>query len=106
MRYFFLFSSFIHVTNHPDNVCPLTHSSSIPLSYYHTHHLASLLLLLSLTLKEHFIGFGLDSTEQGNPAFKFAKAFAKVRELGFHVVAHAGKSSKGQGERDEMDEMK
>ncbi|MFT3849320.1 MAG: adenosine deaminase [Propionivibrio sp.] len=35
-------------------------------------------------------GIGLDSSELGNPPAKFAAVFAKARELGFHVVAHAG----------------
>ncbi|MES2943977.1 MAG: adenosine deaminase [Pseudomonadota bacterium] len=36
------------------------------------------------------IGVGLDSGEVGNPPEKFAKVFERCRELGFHVVAHAG----------------
>ncbi|NTV10858.1 MAG: adenosine deaminase, partial [Zoogloea sp.] len=35
-------------------------------------------------------GFGLDSSELGHPPSKFAKVFAKCRELGKPVVAHAG----------------
>lgn len=35
-------------------------------------------------------GFGLDSGERGNPPEKFARVFARVRELGLPVVAHAG----------------
>jgi len=37
-----------------------------------------------------WIGVGLDSGEVGNPPEKFAGVFARARELGFHVVAHAG----------------
>lgn len=33
---------------------------------------------------------GLDSSELGHPPEKFERVFAKVRELGFKVVAHAG----------------
>jgi adenosine deaminase len=40
--------------------------------------------------REHFIGVGLDSSELGHPPEKFARAFARARELGLHVVAHAG----------------
>jgi hypothetical protein len=36
------------------------------------------------------IGVGLDSGERGNPPEKFARVFARCRELGLHVVAHAG----------------
>ena len=37
-----------------------------------------------------FIGFGLDSGQQGNPPSKFARVFKRVKEAGLHVVAHAG----------------
>ena len=35
-------------------------------------------------------GVGLDSSELGHPPAKFAQVFAKARELGLHVTAHAG----------------
>ncbi|MGH6785641.1 MAG: adenosine deaminase [Novosphingobium sp.] len=35
-------------------------------------------------------GVGLDSSEVGHPPSKFARVFAKARELGLHVTAHAG----------------
>lgn len=35
-------------------------------------------------------GVGLDSSEQGHPPSKFERVFARCRELGLHVVAHAG----------------
>lgn len=35
-------------------------------------------------------GFGLDSSEKGNPPSKFARVFARCRELGKPVCAHAG----------------
>ena len=38
----------------------------------------------------HFIGVGLDSSEVGHPPEKFARAFARARAHGLHVVAHAG----------------
>ena len=44
----------------------------------------------SLPYREHFIGVGLDSGERGNPPEKFARVFAKCRELGLRLVAHAG----------------
>jgi len=37
-----------------------------------------------------FIGVGLDSSERGHPPEKFARVFARCRELGLHAVAHAG----------------
>ncbi|RKP50696.1 adenosine deaminase [Trinickia fusca] len=36
------------------------------------------------------VGVGLDSSEQGNPPSKFARVFAKARERGLKLVAHAG----------------
>jgi adenosine deaminase len=36
------------------------------------------------------IGVGLDSSEVGHPPEKFARVYAKARELGLHAVAHAG----------------
>lgn len=33
---------------------------------------------------------GLDSSERGNPPAKFARVFARCRDLGWRVVAHAG----------------
>lgn len=35
-------------------------------------------------------GVGLDSSELGHPPSKFARVFARARELGLHVTAHAG----------------
>lgn len=40
--------------------------------------------------QELFTAVGLDSSEKGNPPSKFAKVFARVREAGLKVVAHAG----------------
>ena len=40
--------------------------------------------------RDKLIGIGLDSGEVGNPPEKFARVFARCRELGFHLVAHAG----------------
>ncbi|SDS50024.1 adenosine deaminase [Pseudomonas oryzae] len=35
-------------------------------------------------------GVGLDSSERGHPPSKFARLFERCRELGLHLVAHAG----------------
>ena len=35
-------------------------------------------------------GVGLDSSELGHPPSKFTRVFARARELGLHVTAHAG----------------
>ncbi|HZT55364.1 MAG TPA: adenosine deaminase [Burkholderiaceae bacterium] len=47
-------------------------------------------LAAALPYRERFIGVGLDSAEKGNPPEKFAHVFARCRELGLHLVAHAG----------------
>ncbi len=39
---------------------------------------------------ERIVGVGLDSSEVGHPPEKFARVFAKAREWGLRVVAHAG----------------
>ncbi len=44
----------------------------------------------ALPLRHHFVGVGLDSSERGHPPEKFARVFARCRELGLKVVAHAG----------------
>ena len=44
----------------------------------------------ALPFRDKIDGFGLDSSEVGNPPEKFARVFEKVRDEGFHVVAHAG----------------
>ncbi|HEY8709090.1 MAG TPA: adenosine deaminase [Burkholderiaceae bacterium] len=44
----------------------------------------------ALPLRDKFIGVGLDSSEVGHPPEKFARVFARCRELGLHLVAHAG----------------
>ncbi|MBK7613671.1 MAG: adenosine deaminase [Burkholderiales bacterium] len=47
-------------------------------------------LAQALPHRDMFIGVGLDSSERGHPPEKFARVFARCRELGMHVVAHAG----------------
>lgn len=44
----------------------------------------------ALPWRSHFVGVGLDSGERGNPPEKFARVYAKCRELGLRLVAHAG----------------
>ena len=44
----------------------------------------------ALPYRDKFIGVGLDSSELGHPPSKFARVFARCRELGLHLVAHAG----------------
>lgn len=44
----------------------------------------------ALPYRDKFIGVGLDSSERGHPPEKFARVFARCRELGLRLVAHAG----------------
>ena len=44
----------------------------------------------ALPHRSRFIGVGLDSSERGHPPEKFARVFARCRELGLRCVAHAG----------------
>ncbi len=44
----------------------------------------------ALPFQNKLVGVGLDSGELGNPPEKFARVFARCRELGFRLVAHAG----------------
>ncbi|MBU6256852.1 MAG: adenosine deaminase [Burkholderiales bacterium] len=44
----------------------------------------------ALPHRQHFIGIGLDSSERGHPPEKFERVYARCRELGLHLVAHAG----------------
>ncbi|HLL11843.1 MAG TPA: adenosine deaminase [Rubrivivax sp.] len=44
----------------------------------------------ALPYREHIVGVGLDSSERDHPPEKFARVFARARELGLHAVAHAG----------------
>lgn len=44
----------------------------------------------ALPLRDRFIGVGLDSSELGNPPEKFERVFARCKQLGLRLVAHAG----------------
>jgi adenosine deaminase len=44
----------------------------------------------ALPFRDRFIGVGLDSSEVGHPPEKFTRVFGRCRELGLHLVAHAG----------------
>ncbi len=51
-------------------------------------------------------GIGLDSGEVGNPPAKFAGVFARARELGFRVVAHAGEEGPAAYVTEALDVLK
>jgi len=44
----------------------------------------------ALPYLDKIIGVGLDSSEKGHPPEKFARVFERCRQLGLHLVAHAG----------------
>ena len=44
----------------------------------------------SLPYRDKLIGVGLDSSERGHPPEKFARVYERCRQLGLHLVAHAG----------------
>ena len=44
----------------------------------------------AMPFRKEFLGVGLDSGEKGNPPEKFARGYAKARDLGLRPVAHAG----------------
>ena len=44
----------------------------------------------ALPFRDKIIGVGLDSSERGHPPEKFARVFERCRQLGLHLVAHAG----------------
>ncbi len=44
----------------------------------------------ALPYRDKIVGVGLDSGEVGNPPEKFARVFARCRDLEFRLVAHAG----------------
>jgi len=44
----------------------------------------------ALPYRDKIVGVGLDSSERGHPPSKFARVFARCRQLGWRAVAHAG----------------
>lgn len=57
----------------------------------------------ALPYRDRFIGVGLDSSERGNPPQKFQQVFERCRELGLHLVAHAGEEGPPAYIRDALD---
>lgn len=53
-----------------------------------------------------WIAIGLDSAERGNPPEKFERIYARCRELGFRLVAHAGEEGPPAYVRDALDLLK
>lgn len=53
--------------------------------------------------RDRIVGVGLDSSELGHPPQKFQRVFAKAREAGFRLVAHAGEEGPPEYVRDTLD---
>ena len=47
----------------------------------------------ALPCRDKLVGIGLASSEVGHPPEKFAKVYARARQLGFRLVAHAGEEA-------------
>lgn len=60
----------------------------------------------ALPFKDQIIAVGLDSSEVGHPPSKFARVFAKAREAGFLVVAHAGEEGPAEYVWEALDLLK
>ena len=63
-------------------------------------------LAQAIPFKDQIIGVGLDSSEVGHPPSKFARVFAKAREAGFLVVAHAGEEGPAEYVWEALDLLK
>jgi adenosine deaminase len=59
----------------------------------------------ALPHRDKFIGIGLDSSEVGNPPEKFSRVFVRCRELGLHLVAHAGEEGPPAYIRTALDDL-
>lgn len=63
-------------------------------------------LTAALPYRDKIVAVGLDSTELGNPAEKFASVFECARSAGFLAVAHAGEEGPPQYVWDALDVLK
>ncbi|USE84371.1 adenosine deaminase [Acinetobacter tibetensis] len=63
-------------------------------------------LAQAMPFKDQIIGVGLDSSEVGHPPSKFERVFAKAREAGFLVVAHAGEEGPAEYVWEALDLLK
>ncbi len=60
----------------------------------------------ALPFKDKILGVGLDSSEVGHPPSKFTRVFAKAREAGFLIVAHAGEEGPPEYVWEALDQLK
>jgi len=59
----------------------------------------------ALPFKDRIVGVGLDSSEKGNPPSKFKHVFARAREAGFFLTAHAGEEGPPSYVWEALDEL-
>jgi adenosine deaminase len=60
----------------------------------------------ALPHRDRIVGIGLDSSERGHPPEKFARVYARCRELGLRLVAHAGEEGPPEYVRSALDVLK
>lgn len=58
---------------------------------------------LALAHQDQIIGVGLDSTELDHPPSKFRRVFARARDAGFRLTAHAGEEGPAHYVREALD---
>src|SRR5262249_59768107 len=59
----------------------------------------------ALPCKDRIVGVGLDSWEKGNPPGKSKQVFARAREAGFFLTAHAGEEGPPSYVWEALDEL-
>src|SRR5262249_34980450 len=59
----------------------------------------------ALPCKDRIVGVGLDSWEKGNPPGKSKQVFARAREAGFFLTAHAGEEGPASYVWEALDEL-
>jgi adenosine deaminase len=64
---------------------------------------AEIILSVGLSRTDRIIGVGLDSAEVGHPPSLFAHVFARARDAGLHLVAHAGEEGPPEYIREAID---
>ncbi len=60
----------------------------------------------ALPLRDRIAGVGLDSSEQGHPPAKFARVFARAKDAGLRLTAHAGEEGPPSYVREALDVLK
>ena len=61
------------------------------------------MLQAAMPYRDWIVGIGLDAAEQGNPPRKFAAVYARARQLGYRLLAHAGEEGPASYVREALD---